>query len=131
MKSLLAMLALIILFVAGCSKKNSSNPVDAPGNTQPAVNFTMHLESGSQGMVIFAKPDVDVKLTKVVLSFPAGNFTDTVTNDNPQTVFPKNIAIQLGEYTGIDGGQQWVLTFHGTIAATGQQFVKTINWTVV
>lgn len=131
MRNLLAMLALVTLVAGGCSKKNAPNAVEVPAGVEPAVNFTMHLESGSQGMLVFAKPDVDVKLTKVVMSFPAGNFRDTVTNSNPQSVFPKNTAIQLGEYVGIEGGQQWVLTFHGTIAATGQPFVKTVNWTVV
>jgi PBP1b-binding outer membrane lipoprotein LpoB len=58
------------LALTGCSKK-SSNPVQPDtGRQQPAVTFTMHLESGTQGMIFVAVPSEDVTLTKVELSFP-------------------------------------------------------------
>jgi hypothetical protein len=82
-------------------------------------------------MIIMASPSADVKLTKVELSFPARNFSDTVTNSNPNEVFRKNERFQIGEYDGIDGGQQWVLKFYGTDVATGKAFTVTVNWTVV
>lgn len=130
-RSLMFVVAAAALVLAGCSKK-SSNPVDpGTGNPQPNVTFTMHLESGTQGMIVFASPSVDVKLTKVILSFPAQQFADTLTNPNPQTVYPKDTNIELNEYSGIEGGQQWVLTFIGSVAATNQQFTITVNWTVV
>ena len=127
----------VLLFLAaavaltGC-KKNSNNPT-GPVTTPPATNvtFTMHLESGTQGMIFVASPSVDVKLTKVDLSFPAQQFTDTVVNPNPSTVFPKGSNIRINEYTGIEGGQRWILVFTGTIAATGQPFAVTITWDVV
>jgi hypothetical protein len=82
-------------------------------------------------MIFVASPSVDVKLTKVDVSFPAQQFTDVITNPQPERIFPRNSNIQLNEYTGVNGGQQWVLVFHGTIAATGQAFTVTVNWTVV
>ena len=82
-------------------------------------------------MIFVAKPNVDVKLTKVEVSFPEQSFADTLTNPNPSEVFPKDSNIQLNEYTGIDAGQQWVLKFYGTVASTGQAFAVTVRWTVV
>lgn len=127
---ILAMLAALSL--VGCSKKNSNNPVAPnPAPQQANVAFSMHLESGTQGMIFVAKPNVDVKLTKVELRLPAQNFSDTLNNPNPNEVFPKDSNIQLNEYTGVDAGQQWVLKFYGIVASTGQAFTITVNWTVV
>ncbi len=132
MKQLLMPMVLAgALVISGCSKKNS-NPLQAnPGTQEPPVAFTMHLESGSQGMIFVAVPSEDVMLTKVELSFPAQQFNDVITNPNPARVFPKGQSIQLNEYTGIDAGQQWVLKFYGTFVRTGKPFVVTVNWTVV
>lgn len=119
------------LALTGCSKK-SSNPVQPDtGRQQPAVTFTMHLESGTQGMIFVAVPSEDVTLTKVELSFPAQQFNDLITNPDPSRVFPKGQRIRLNEYTGIDAGQQWILKFYGTVVQTGKSFVVTVNWTVV
>lgn len=128
---LMAMVLAGALIIGGCSKKNS-NPVQSnPSTQEPTVSFTMHLQSGTQGMIFVAVPSQDVMLTKVELSFPAQQFNDVITNPNPTRVFPKGQNIQLNEYTGIDAGQQWVLKFYGTLVATGKPFVVTVNWTVV
>ena len=122
------------LTIAGCSKKNSNNPITTPANQEPpatAVTFAMHLESGSGGMIFVASPSEDVTIAKVEVSFPAGQFSETVTNPNPQTVFPKNSNIQINEYTGIEAHQQWVLVFYGTVVSTGKVYTITVNWDVV
>ncbi len=128
---LIALVFAAFVLVTGC-KKDSGNPV-VPNITPPppAVTFTMHMESGTQGMIFVASPSVDVKLTKVVVTYPAQQFTDTIVNPEPELVFPRNSNIQLNEYTGVDVHQQWVLVFYGTIAATGQAFTVTVNWDVV
>jgi hypothetical protein len=120
-----------MLLSTGC-KKDSSNPF-VPPVTPPAasVTFTMHMESGTQGMIFVASPSADVKVTKVIVRYPAGQFTDTVTNPNPDAVIQKNSNIQINEYTGINTHQQWVLVFYGSLAATGETFVVTVNWDVV
>jgi hypothetical protein len=132
--ALMILLAGAMLSLVGCSKKDSGNPI-TPGNpaAPPAANitFTMGLQSGSQGMIIVATPNVDVKLTKIELSFPAQQFNDVVNNPQPDTVFPKGTRFEIGEYTGIDGGQRWVLKFTGTEVASGKPFTVTVNWTVV
>ena len=117
------------LLIAGCSKKDSNPLVPPAGGTLPT--FTMHLESGTQGMKVFASPSMDVRLTQVILSFPAQQFSDSLTNPSPADVFPKDANIELGEYSGIEGGQVWVLKFIGFDAATNQPFEVTMNWTVV
>ena len=133
MKGMWAILIASAVALAACSKKSSNNPLmPGNGNTQQSnVSFTMHLESGTEGMMFVASPSEDVKLTKVELSFPAQNFSDTIVNPNPDHVFPKRSNIQLNEYTGIEAGQRWVLKFYGTLASTGQSFTVTINWDVV
>lgn len=123
----LFLFALLIL-PAGC-KKDSPNPVSPPPVAE--VRFTMHLESGSEGMVFVARASDDVKLTRVIASYPAEQFVDTIDNPQPDRIFPKNSDIRLNEYTGISTHQQWVIIFHGTIATTGKQFVVTVNWDVV
>jgi hypothetical protein len=130
MKTTIALFALLFLFATGC-KKDSANPISTPVPSQPNVTFTMHMESGTQGMIFVATTGADVKLTKVIIRYPAENFTDTVTNPNPETVILKNSNIQLNEYTGINTHQQWVLVFHGSLASTGEAFVVTVNWDVV
>lgn len=130
-QSMLLVLVGVALTLTGCSKKNSNNPLGTNPETPANVNFTMGLRSGTQGMIIVATPSEDVLLTKIDLSFPAQNFTDTVTNSDPTRVFPKGVVFEINEYVGIDGGQQWVLVFHGTLKSTGKPFTATVNWTVV
>jgi hypothetical protein len=132
MNRFLATLALAgALTLVGCSKKNSNNPVTPNQPAGATVTFTMHMESGTQGMIFVASPSEDVRITKVEVSFPAQQFHETVTNPTPATVFPRGSTIQIGEYTGIETHQQWVLVFYGTIASTGKPFTVTVNWDVV
>lgn len=90
----LLVIAVAALMFAGCSKKDSSNPVVA-SDPKPNVASIMHLESGTQGMIVFASSSVDVKLSKIDLTFPAHQFSDVIVNPQPDTVFPKGSRIQL------------------------------------
>ncbi len=82
-------------------------------------------------MIVFASPNVDVRITKIDLTFPAQQFSDTIVNPQPDTVFPKGSSIQLNEYSGINGRQRWVLKFTGVVVATGKSFTVAMNWDVV
>ncbi len=131
MKKLLAVLLLGSLAVlTGCSKKDS-NPIGPSVPTTPAVSFTMHMESGTQGMIFVATPNADVKLEKVIVSYPPQQFTNTVSNPDPSTLILKGSNIQIGEYTGVEMRQVWVLTFVGTDPATNRPFTVTMNWEVI
>jgi hypothetical protein len=39
--------------------------------------------------------------------------------------------IHCNDDTGIGGGQQYVLTYDGTVVQTAKPFVVAVNWTVV
>ncbi len=131
MKNLLVALFLGGLVVlAGCSK-NDSNPAGPSLPATPAVTFTMHMESGTQGMIFVASPNSDVKLEKVVVTYPPQQFTNTVNNPDPTTLIAKGSNIQIGEYTGVEMHQIWVLTFVGTDPATNRPFTVTMNWEVI
>ncbi len=127
---LVALLLGGLVVVAGCSKKDS-NPVGPSLPAAPAVNFTMHLESGTQGMIFVASPDADVMLQKVTLKYPPQQFENTIENPDPSQVIAKGSNIQIGEYTGIEANQVWVLTFVGTHVASNKPFSITMNWTVI
>lgn len=119
-----------LVAVTGCSKK-SSNPTGPVVPETPAVKFTMHMESGTQGMIFVASPDADVTLEKVTVKYPPQQFENTIQNPDPTTVIAKDSNIQLGEYTGIEMNQVWVLTFVGTDVTTHKPFTITMNWTVI
>ena len=129
-RSLLVVLVASTLVLAGCSKK-SSNPVTPAPTPAANVAFTMHMESGTQGMIFVASPSMDIMLTKVSVAYPPAQFAETMDNPNPATVFAKGSNIQIGEYTGVDARQKWTLVFVGTVAATGQPFVTTMEWEVI
>jgi hypothetical protein len=117
--------------LAGCSKKDSNNPLIPALPATPAVKFTMHMESGTQGMIFVASPDADVKLQKVVVTYPPQQFVNSIENPNPTQVIAKGSNIQIGEYTGIEQNQVWVLTFVGTHVATNKPFSIVMNWEVI
>ena len=120
-----------LVVLAGCSKKNSDNPVGPGLGETPTVKFTMHLESGTEGMIFVASPSADVMLAKVTVSYPPQQFTNTITNPDPATVIAKGSNIQIGEYTGVEAKQVWELTFVGTDATTNKPFTVKFNWEVV
>ncbi len=132
MKTLLmAVLLGSLLVVAGCSKKSSNNPLTPTLPATPSVAFTMHMESGTQGMIFVASPSADVRLQKVVVAYPPAQFTNTVTNPDPSTLIEKGSNIQIGEYTGVEMHQIWVLTFVGSDPTTNRPFTVTMNWEVI
>lgn len=131
MKRLLAAVLLGgLVLLAGCSKKDS-NPVGPSLPATPNVKFTMHLESGTQGMIFVASPSADVRLEKVVVKYPPEQFENIIENPNPTTLIAKGSNVQIGEYTGVEARQVWALTFVGTDVATNKAFSITMNWEVV
>lgn len=122
MKKLLT-LFVFVLFVALMAQGCGSDPVSANAN----VNFTMAAYNTQAGNVDFtATPSADVKLTKLVLTLPAQNFSDTLT-DNGTTVYTANTAYTLGrEYQGVASGQQWKFYFTGTLASDNTPFTDLV-----
>jgi hypothetical protein len=122
--SLLIMVSMLSLYSAGCG----SDPVSANAN----VNFTMAAYNTQAGNVDFtATPSADVKLTKLVLTLPAQNFSDTL-SDNGTTVYTAGTAYTLGrEYQGVASGQQWKFYFTGTLASDNTAFTDlAVDYTI-
>jgi len=132
MKRLLVAVILVgLVTLGGCSKDSSDNPL-APGiSSGPSVTFSMHMESGSEGMIFVASPSADVRLQKIIVEYPPVKFADTLTNPDPTVLIAKGSNIQLGEYTGVEMKQIWVLTFIGSDAVTNKLFSVKINWEVI
>ncbi|SRR5690606_20371028 len=102
------------------------------GGGTGGVTFTVSLEQGNQGGVYFNfKPNQNVTATNMTLSLPAQNFTDNITNPNPNEVYTNAQGFSVGEYTGVATGQQWVFNIQGKIgSSTGTPYNVTINFTV-
>jgi len=131
MKQLVAAVLFVgLVGLVGCSK-DSSNPLAPVGPVSPSVTFTMHLESGTQGMIFVASPSADVILQKIIVEYPTEKFVDTLTNPNPTVVLAKGSNVQLAEYTGVESKQHWVLTFFGTEAVTNKPFSVKLDWEVI
>lgn len=103
MKRLLVAAVLVgLVTLGGCSKDSSNNPL-APGiSSGPSVTFSMHMESGTEGMIFVASPSADVRLQKIIVEYPPEKFTDTLANPDPTVLIAEGSKIQLGEYTGVE-----------------------------
>lgn len=131
MKQLVAAVLFVgLVGLVGCSK-NSSNPLAPGGPEPPSVVFSMHLESGTQGMIFVASPSVDVRLQKIIVEYPPEKFVDTLTNPDPTVLVAKGTNIQVAEYTGVESKQRWVLTFIGSEAVTNKPFSVKLDWEVI
>lgn len=127
MKKLLA-LFVFVFFAAIIAQGCGSDPVSANAN----VNFTIAAYNTQAGNVDFtATPSADVKLTKLVITLPASNFSDTLT-DNGTTVYTAGTAYTLGrEYQGVTQGQQWKFFFTGTLASDNTPFTDlAVDYTI-
>lgn len=127
MKKLLALFVFIFL-VASMAQGCGSDPVSANAN----VNFTIAAYNTQAGNVDFTvTPSADVKLTKIILTLPASNFSDTLT-DNGQTVYTGGTPYTLGlEYQGVTQGQQWKFFFTGSLASDNSPFTDlAVDYTI-
>jgi len=126
---LTALLSVLLVFYIGCKKDSDNNPAGPPLN--PAnVAFAITHQQGQTGMEFYAKPSVNVKITRVIVSFPAQQYSDTMDNPLQTYVFSKDTAYLLGIYTGVQNGQQWTFHFIGTVAVGGTAFDVTVSYTV-
>lgn len=132
MKKLIG-LSLIISFaliVSSCKKDDSSNPSGPAIGGGTTVTFTVSAVQGQQGIVFNFKPSTAVTVTQVTVKLPAQNFQDVVQGDGT-TVFDTQSGFSVGEYTGVQSGQQWSFNIQGKIgSATGQAYNKDVNFTI-
>jgi len=129
-KTLLLTAIAALLFVWGCKDDGTgTNPFD-PGGTGGDVTFTMTGQGNANEYYFYFKPSVDVKITRLLASLPAQNYTDTATNNNVNYIFSKDTAYTWYNYTGINSGQQWTFTFTGSTASNNTAYTVSSNFTV-
>ncbi len=129
-KTLLLTAITALLFVWGCKDDGTGTDPFGPGGTGGDVTFTMTGQGNSTSYYFYFKPSVDVKITRLLASLPAQNYTDTATNNNVNYIFSKDTAYTWYEYTGINSGQIWTFTFTGTIASNNTAYTASSNFTV-
>lgn len=133
-KILIALVPLFFIFNNGC-KDNATGSGDpfggGGGGGTGGVTFTMSTEQGQQGVNFRFKPSTSVTVTQVTVSLPAQQFQDVVTNPNPNEVFGTANGFVVGEYTGVQTGQQWTFNVQGKIgSATGTAYNVNTNFTI-
>ena len=125
-KTLVLPLAILAIFAAGCSKNNSVLGPDG-GNQQ--ISFQISQQPGNLGGVQFLfRPAVNVKISKIVSSLPAQQFADTIRFNNTNIVYSKDTTYIVGEYTGVQNGQQWNFNFSGQ-GNTNANYSVNVNYT--
>lgn len=140
MKKILLLNSLIIalLFVfTACSddEGNATSPFGpVGGGTGGGGNLTITISSRQdQGATIFtATPSVAISLSTLTVSVPSEQYTESFQFDE-SFVAEANVTQDLLEYpagSGVASGQQWIFQFSGKIAATGEPFTVTSNYTI-
>ena len=109
-------LAFFVATLASCSK--SGNVIGPSGQ---ALTFTMGGQQVQNGYLFNFKSNENITLTKIVVSLPAQNFTDSIIVQNQQ--FQANTQVDFPyEYTGVQRGQQWSFKFSGAFTANNTPF---------
>jgi hypothetical protein len=126
-------ITLIIVFLAavalsGCSKNGN---ITGPNGTNDQVSFRISQQAGYYGGTQFLfQPSVNVNISRIISSFPAQQFADTVGYANVNYVYSKDSVYIINEFTNIQNGQQWNFNFTGSLP--GQQnsnYNVTANYT--
>lgn len=124
---------LSIHILSSCSEDSGSgtSPFGGGGGTGGGgVTFTVSTVQGQQGISFNFKPSTNVTVTQVTVRLPAQNFQDVV-QGNGTTVFDTQTGFTVGEYTGVQSGQQWTFNIQGKIGnAQGQAYNKDVNFSI-
>lgn len=119
-KTLLSILFLAFLAfgTAGCGD-------DVVAVPDTLINFTMGAYQTQTGGVDFTfTPSANVKLTKLIVTLPSTNFSDTLT-DAGTDVFSANTTYALQrDYTGVQSGQTFIFYFTGSLASNNTPFTN-------
>lgn len=127
-------ITLFFITFSYCSKDNPTSPGDGGGlgGGTSDVNFNVEIVQDQQGTTYFGiKPSADIKLNTLKITQAQQGIDETITNQNPETVFPKDefITIEVNQNVLVSG-QQWSFVINGSLAQGGQTFNKTVNFTV-
>ncbi len=133
MKIFFLILAIFVsVYITGCNNNAVTDPNSGIGGTGTGntVNFTMNGSGTTQSYNFTFQPQVDVRLNYLIASLPAQQFSDSVPNTTPSTVFSSSQAYGWYDYSGVQSGQQWTFKFNGSTVNNNQAFTSTVNFTV-
>ena len=128
----LALTVLLLTIAYGCGSDSSTGSGGIGGGPTGGGSITFQITGqGDPNSYTFGvKPSVDTKLTRVIASVPALQFSDTINNANANYVFSKDTTYALDPYQGVQTGQQWTFTFTGTTVSNNAGYTVTTNFTV-
>ncbi|MDZ4711139.1 MAG: hypothetical protein SGI89_02300 [bacterium] len=130
MKSIYFVITALLLFIAaGCGSNSTGGGIIGPGGGGN-VSFTISGTPNGQNYDFGFKPNVDVKVTTLIVGLPAQPFFDTIQNGNPAYVFSKDTVYNFGPYTGVQSQQAWTFQFAGTENSNGTAYSTTANFVI-
>ena len=97
------------------------------GTSEVAIQISHRAGQDPNTTEFIFKPSVDITITKVDVQ--VNNFNDTLNGDGT-TVFSKDSWYVLAGYSGVASGQQWKFTFYGKIAASGNDYTTSVDYTI-
>jgi hypothetical protein len=131
---------LALLSITACSNDSGGGTITDPfgggtigtgGNGNVVITISSRQEQ--DGSTVFsATPSVAVKLSKLTVSVPAEQYTESFQFDGT-TVANANVSEDFLQYpanAGVASGQQWTFQFEGTLASNNQTFNVTSNYTI-
>jgi len=127
--NLSAIMIILIAVAAGCGKNGN---VLGPNELNNQVSFQISQQGGQNGGTEFLfKPSANVKISRIVSMLPSQQFADTTNFANINYVYSKDTTYVVGEYTGVQNGQQWKFEFSGSVPGQNTSNYKaTTNYTV-
>ena len=125
----LVVAVLAAAIITGCSKNDG---VIGPNFNSSQVSFQISKQVGNFGGTQFLfRPSVDAKISTIICKLEAQQFADTISFANTNYVYSKDTTYIIGEYTGIEIGQQWKMNFTGALPSqNNSSYNVTSNYTV-
>lgn len=122
----IVLLGLLIIYYTGCNNNSVTNSLLGGSS----VSFSISQANGTQGVIFYGKANVDVKITKVIVSLATQNFFDTLTPQNPNYVYSKDTSYPISEFTGVQSGQKWNFAFTGATVSAGSAYTSNVSYTI-
>lgn len=117
--------ALAFIYCA-CNKNDSITGLNGPASN---VSFSISQQQGNFGGTEFLfRPSADIKISYLISRLDAQQFADTIRYNNTNYTYSKDTTYIIGEYTGVQPGQQWKFIFSGT-GQNNAQYTVTQNYT--
>jgi len=126
---LLVILSSVYFSACGSDSSTGSGGIGGGGTGTAGISFTVRGQGDVNSYTFFVKPSVDTKITKVIASVPALQFSDSI-NVDPNQTFTGGTEYSLDPYQGVQTGQAWTFKITGTIVSNNQAYTVTTNFTI-